>query len=166
MLIMGRKMSKDAGKRLEEKERLDAEIARSLSVVKVKEAHKQIEDVEKLRKKSAITSIIERLNFNIEMSKAIVNAISKLEEKYPKAQLSNLNLTSGDSTKKYIDVILSTFESIKFDLERNIDVNKQDFDRLFPKVNLNFDTYASIVPNIACLGIQMMDLKNYCLRLL
>jgi hypothetical protein len=33
-----------------EKEELDAEIARSLSVLKMKEAHKQIEDVEKLRK--------------------------------------------------------------------------------------------------------------------
>lgn len=34
-----------------EKEKLDAEISRSLSVVKMKEAHKQIVDVEKLRKK-------------------------------------------------------------------------------------------------------------------
>jgi hypothetical protein len=41
---------KDKYKRLEEKEKWDAEAARSLSVVKLKKVHKQIEDIEKLRK--------------------------------------------------------------------------------------------------------------------
>ena len=78
-------MNKDAGKRLKEKEKLDAEVARSLSVVKVKEAHKQIEEVEKLRKKSAITSIIERLNFNIGFCKTIASTLSEIKKENPKA---------------------------------------------------------------------------------
>jgi hypothetical protein len=48
-------MSED--KHLEEKEKLESEIARSLSVVKMKEVHKQIEDIEKLRKQASIKSI-------------------------------------------------------------------------------------------------------------
>ena len=158
-------MSEDRGKRLEEKERLDAEVARSLSVVKVKEAHKQIGDIEKLRKKQSIKSIIERLNYNLKSSKAIVSALIKMRNKTPQKKL-DFELTSRSSTKKYVDLIVSTFESIIFDLEKTIGLNKQDFDRLFPKLELNFDTYNSVISNLNCLNHRMTDLKNYCLRLL
>ena len=49
-------VEKDKG--FPEQKKLEAEIARSLSVVKMKEAHKQIEDIERSRKKAAIQSII------------------------------------------------------------------------------------------------------------
>ena len=159
-------MSKDNDKRLKEKEKLDTEVARSLSVVKVKEAHKQIEDIEKARKKASISSIIMRLNSNIKMAHAVFSEVNKISKENPKISLSTLKLESGSPIKAYIDLIISTFESIRFDLEENIDVNKQDFDRLFPKINLKFDTYGSIVPNLTCLGMHMKDIKNYCSRLI
>ena len=155
-------MSKD--KRLEEKEKLDAEVARSLSVVKVKEAHKQIEDIEKLRKQSSIKSIVERLSFNIEISRGIVEAITKIREK-SKTYLK-YKLTNDDSTKQYVDRITATFESIRFDLQRNIDVNEEDFERLFPKIKASFDTINLVIPYLNCLNVQMVDMRSYCQRLL
>ena len=159
-------MGKDTDNRLKEKEKLDAEIARSLSVVKVKEAHKQIEDVEKARKKSAITSIRMRLDSNMMMAKGVMDGVSEGQKINPKISLKKVIIKSGDGTNEMINMIISTFESIRFDLEENINVNKQDFDILFPKISLNFDTYDSIIPNLTCLSIHMNDLKHYCLRLL
>ena len=57
-------------KRFTEKEKLEAEIARSLSVVKMKEAHKQIEDIERSRKKAAFQSIIARIDLSSQMNES------------------------------------------------------------------------------------------------
>ena len=77
---MSEKTTKD---RLKETEKLEAEIKRSLSVVGVKEAHKKIEDIEKLRKKSAILSIIERIDTFLSNNESVLNGIAKLIKKYP-----------------------------------------------------------------------------------
>jgi hypothetical protein len=53
--------SKSKDKRLEEIEKLEAELERSVAVAKVKSAHKQIEDTEKSRKHSVVLSICKRL---------------------------------------------------------------------------------------------------------
>ncbi len=60
-------MEKSSEKRLEQTEKLEAEIKRSLNVVEMKKAHCQIEDVEKNRKKPAILSIIERIDATAEL---------------------------------------------------------------------------------------------------
>jgi len=156
-------MSKD--KHLEEKEKLDAEISRSLSVVKMKEAHKQIEDIEKLRKQASIRSICRRILFCLEMSKTLVQTLIEIRKKTPNQKL-DWKLTDSDSTKKYVDNIMAIYESICFDLQRTIDVKKEDFDRLFPKTGFDFSTYESIIPNLTCLNMQLVDMENYCLRLL
>jgi len=59
-------------KHLKEREKLEAEISRSLSVAKIKEAYKQIEDIEKLRKQASIKSISERISFCLLLSKTIL----------------------------------------------------------------------------------------------
>jgi len=68
-------MSKD--KPLEEKEKLEAEIERSLSVVKMKEVHKQIEEIEKLRKQATVKSICERILHCVEVSKSLAGFLVK-----------------------------------------------------------------------------------------
>jgi len=157
-------MSED--KHLEEKEKLEAEISRSLSVVKIKEAHKQIEDIEKLRKQAAIKSINERILFCLERSHTIVGTLleTSKDKQYEKSFGSKLG--DGDSAKRYSDSIKAMYESIHFDLQKTIDIKKEDFDRLFPKMELNFSTYESIVPILNCLNMQLEDMRNYCLRLL
>lgn len=155
-------MSKD--KHLEEKEKLDTEISRSLSVVKMKEAHRQIEDIEKLRKQASIKSVYQRISFCLEMSKALTNAILDTKKRFPNLELDWT--TDTESTKKYLDTIMATYESICLDLQRTIDIKKEDFDRLFPRIEFNFSTYESIIPNLGCLSMRLIDMQNYCLRLL
>lgn len=155
---------KSKEKRLEEKEKLEAEIARSLSVVKVKEIHKQIEDVEKLRKRGAVLSIIERLSLNIGLSKTIIAALTQVKKEFPN-QKFNMKLTEDDSTKKYLNKIMEAYTSIRFDLQRNIDIKEEELNRIFPIVEPVFSTYDSIVPNLNCLNMQMSDIKAYCIRL-
>jgi len=130
-------MSKD--KRLEEKEKLDAEIARSLSVIKMKEAHKKIEEVEKLRKRAAILSIDDRLSLNIEMSTKIIEAIREVEEEDKKKKL-DFETPVGSHVRNFLNHVMVTYESIRFDFQKSINAKKEDFDRLFPKIEANFST--------------------------
>ena len=155
-------MSKD--KRFEEKEKLDAEIARSLSVIKMKEAHKKIEEVEKLRKRAAIQSINDRLSLNIRISKQIVAVVQKVKKEYK--GMFDLEMPVSSDIRKYLNHVMVTYESIRFDFQTSIDVKKEDFDRLFPKIEANFSTYNSIVATLICLNGQMLDMKAYCSRLL
>jgi len=154
-------MSKD--KHLEEKEKLDAEITRSLSVVKMKEAHKQIEDIEKLRKQAAIRSICKRIASYLEINNVLVSRLLNLKKEHHKQQL-NWELT--DDIRKYLNLIMERYESICFDLRRAIDIKKEDFDRLFPKVKFDFSTYESVILILNCLNMQLIDMQNYCSRLL
>jgi hypothetical protein len=156
-------MSED--KHLEEKEKLEAEISRSLSVVKMKEAHKQIEDIEKSRKQASIKSICERIAFCLEMSNAVVNPLVEIRDKNPN-QRFNWEIKDSDSIKKYLDTIMAMYESIYLDLQKTIDIKKEDFSRLFSKMKFNFTTYKPIITDLTCLNIQLADMKNYCLRLL
>ena len=157
--------TKDKNKRIEEKEKIDAEIERSLSVVKMKEAHKKIEDVEKARKKANISSIIERISFNVNLCTAITDSISDVKGRNP---LMNLNRKFSDDSalNQYNKNIVATYESIRFDLQRNFDLNKEDFEKLFPKIKTDFSTYSLTLANLQCLMCQMEDMKTYCKRLL
>ena len=159
-------MSKDKDERLKEKEKLEAEVERSLAVVKVKEAHKKIEDVEKLRKSSAIKSIIQRIDLTLDLIKAIIDGVNEATKEFAKANLGNIKLGNGSSVKKYLDLITSTIDSIRLDVEKNINLNKEDFHKLFPLIAVDFDTYASIIPNLNCYRIQLVDLEIYCKRLI
>ena len=155
-------MSED--KHLEEKEKLEAEITRSLSVAKIKEAHKQIEDIEKLRKQASIKSICERILSCMKISKSIVNAMEK-ERKKQNVDLG-LGIEENGPLSKVLNTINKIYESMYFDFQKTTDIKKEDFDKLFPKIDLAFTTYESVVINLTCLNITLTDMKNYCLRLL
>jgi hypothetical protein len=62
--------------------------------------------------------------------------------------------------------IINAYNSIRHDLKRNIDVNAEDFEKLFPMPKLSFDSYNNIMLTIYMLYVQMNDMKAYCLRLL
>jgi hypothetical protein len=156
-------MSKDKDKRLEEKEKLEAEIERSLSVVNMKKAHMKIEKIEKTRKKSSILSIIERIDNNINDSETWIEATAKLIS----SKTYNLgSLKLGDSPSMVANNIMKTYESIREDLQRNINCKSEDFDKLFPKPIINFEIYTSASTSLSCLSSLMHDMKIYCKRLL
>lgn len=145
--------------------RLEAELKRSLSVARMKEAHKQIEEIEKSRKRTAILSIVERLNLNIQVYQGIMAALTSQEKKISEHLLQK-KLPDDFSSSLQLNHIVKTYESIYFDLRRNIDVKQEDFDKLFPKVIKDFSTVRNIMVTINCIFAQMIDMRAYCLRLL
>lgn len=159
-------MSKNKDKRLEEKEKLDAEVARSLSVVKMKETHRQIEEIEKSRKKSAIISISKRLNNLISLCKATGNGIKALKKNFPNHYFNTKPPDGVTGIENYLQHILKTYESIRFDLQRNLKLKPEDFEKLFPKPPLNFETYNNIIESLTCLSAHMIDMLVYCQRLI
>jgi len=157
-------MSED--KPLGEKEKLEAEISRSLSVAKMKEAHKQIEEIEKSRKRSVILSIIERLNISILIFGGMIRELDILGKKIPEYLLNKRLPEDRPKDIPEINYIVKTYDSIYFDFQKNIDIKQEDFDRLFPKVIMYFDTLTNITTTLVSILTQMMNMKAYCLRLL
>ena len=156
-------MSEDA-KKQEEKKKLEAEIERSISVVRMKQAHMQIEEAEKTRKKPAILSIIERINTNLAVSSTVYKSLANLQEKSPKS--FQQRLPDDFVSKCGLAVIVKTFESIRFDLQRNIDIKKEDFDKLFSRLTLSFETGNDFLTSLNLINVQMVDMTKYCKRLL
>jgi hypothetical protein len=152
------------GKRLEEIEKLEAEIRRSLSVNKMKQAHMQIEETEKTRKKPAILSIIERIDLNIDVSRSVYESLVELRER--SQELFKLRLPDDFVNNSGLAVTMKSFESIRFDLQRNINIKNEDFDKLFPRLTLSFETADGLLASLNCIIIQMLDMKHYCKRLL
>ena len=155
---------KDKKKRLEEKEKWDAEVERSLSVVKLKEAHKQIEEVEKLRKHDAILSINDRITSLSKYCTNMTSVIHDLGKDNPKEKMNEYSL--GSATLKYANTALTFYQSIRLDIERNIDVGKENFDKLFPILEIDTSNFGSLCTSLVCMFYQLEDMTNYLKRLL
>lgn len=158
------RMSKDKDKRLEEKEKWDAEVARSLSVVELKKAHKLIEDVEKLRKRDAIKSIRERLLLLERYCQRGHNAFNELSKKYK--DIDSSELLANGHVPKIATSISSMYESIRLDFQKTLELSKEDFDRLFHKVEIDASTYGKLDTSLGCLDMQINDMISYLIRLL
>lgn len=154
-------MSED--KHLEEKKKLEAEIERSLSVAKMKAAHKQIEEIEKSRKRSVILSILERLGFNTILYQGMID---ELNNRKKKIQEHLLNKQISIDISPELNYAVKTYESIHFDFQKNTDIKPEDMGKLFPKIITDFSTFNNIISTLACIYAQMVDMKAYCLRLL
>ena len=145
-------------------EKLQAEIKRSLHVVKMKEMHKQIEEIEKLRKQASITSICKRIKHYSSLLLVVHNTSLEFKKKNP--DFFKSKITESDPIKPILDQITKMYESIRFDLQRTINIKKEDFDRLFPEIKFDFTTYDSIPTVLISVHIQITDMLNYCSRLL
>lgn len=145
-------------------EKLQAEIERSLHVVKMKEAHKQIEEIEKLRKQASITSICKRIKHYDSLLSAVYKTSLEFKKEHP--DFFESKITENSSVKLFLDQYIKMYKSIRFDLQRTINIKKEDFDRLFPEIKFDFTTYDSILTVLISVRIQTTDMLNYCLRLL
>ena len=133
--------------------------------METKDKNNWIEDIEKARNKANISAIIERISFNVNICTAITDSISNVKEKNP---LMNLNrkFSENGPLSQYINNIIATYESIHFVLQRNFDLNKEDFEKLFAKIKAAFSICSLTLANLQCLMCQMEYMTNYCKRLL
>jgi len=149
---------KDKDKRLEEKEKLDAETKRSLAVVETKQAHKLIEDIEKQRKRSSVLSVCERLLNLVELCGTLSKSFRKLPEKarVTKAPIL-LNATKS---------VTETYDSIRYDFKKTLDINDEELEKLFPKIEINTQSIAQAGTDILRIAQQAVHMKMYCNRVL
>lgn len=158
-------MEKSIDKRIEDTAKLQAEIARSLSVVEMKKVHCQIEEVEKNRKKPAILSIIERIDFTRRLCASVEKHVSALRKK-DKVFFNSPFPEYYDVKKSPMEVVIESFESLRLDLKRNIDIREEDFEKLFPNIIQDFKTPNDILYCLNSMQVKLTDMKNYCKRLI
>jgi len=150
------KLSKDKNKRMEEKEKLMAETDRSIAVAMAKQAHKLIEDTEKSRKRSSVLSICKRVEDLTMFAETVANTLFEFSGVF--------KLTWDSATGIYIRSLLKRYESVRFDLKKTIEIKDEDFERLFPKIEVNLESFGKAASSIDDISFQLSDMKVYCER--
>lgn len=149
--------SKKKDKLLEEVEKQQAELERSLTVAKVKAAHKQIEEIEKLRKRPIALSICMR-------AKSLVDVVSPTLTALNKPEFKNVQLT--ESAASSIEGIEKIYNSIKYDFQKNLDIGEEGMVKMFPMIKLRKDNYDHVTGDLLEIFTQMSQMMTYCGRLM
>jgi hypothetical protein len=150
-------MSKDKDKRLEEKEKWDAEAERSLAVARFKKAHKEIEDTEKGRKRPALRSICRRIDH---FSKDLLTSAKICTE--PKYSSTIVDEKISIMVQNYEE----SYKSIRFDLQKTLEIKDEDMEKLFPIIEIskiNVNCLGSSLINVVS---QLSQMRIYCERVL
>ena len=111
---------------------------------------------------SEIESISKRINKHCE-------EINKLKYALEKAQNNNTHLSLNQPFNSAKSSMLKTvlvnmerkYESIRRDLGRIVHANRLDFENMFPPLQINFETYYTIVVSMLNLTYQLQYMKIY-----
>jgi hypothetical protein len=155
--MSGNENSKSKDRRLEEKEKLEAELERSLAVAKVKAAHKQIEDTERLRKSLVALSICKRIS---SLGNLLANVIEVLNNvKYKDFRLNETMVSATQNYKR-------TYLSIRYDFQTNLNIGKEGMESMFPLLEIRTDIVGHLNIDLMAVSQQMVQMHDYCARLL
>jgi hypothetical protein len=117
--------------------------------------------------RSAIQSISERLSKNCERIKNLADALEATLNKNPKLSIDQPFDSAKCSMMKTVLVnVVKTYESIRCDLQRVGQFKNVDFENMFPKLGITFETYYTIAVSMLNLIYQMQYMKIHCQRLL
>jgi len=155
--MSGNENSKSKDRRLEEKEKLEAELERSLAVAKVKAAHKQIEDTEKLRKTSIALSICKRIQSLVNLLHQVIQVTSDV--KYKDFRLTEALVSATQNYKR-------TYLSIRYDFQTNLNVGNEGMENMFPLIEIRTDIVDRLNVDLIAISQQMVQMHDYCARLL
>lgn len=150
--------SKSKEKRLEQKEKLNAETERSLAVARMKQAHKQIEDTERTRKRSAVISLCRRLE---RFKSSLFNFTKSLikSDTFPKIEVGT---PFGEQVGSHVKM----YESIRFDLQKILEIKNEDLEKLFPRIGVKFGKRLLVTACLLNIIDQVQDMRLYCERML
>ena len=149
---------KSGEKRLEEAKKWQAETERSLAVLKAKEAHKLIEEIEKGRKRSAIFSVCDRLLQHAALTNGYARILLDRKSKH-----ENYEIESPD--RIYIEDLMRTYESIRYDFQKNMEIRDEEIEKLFPKLSPDFTEFMATFNKLQSAVDQMIDMVIYCKRI-
>lgn len=149
---------KSKEKRIEEKEKADAETQRSFAIVEMKKAHKQIEEIEKLRKRPVVYSISHRITSFMEYLTILCDSYLKNKQ--------FLLMKVDDYLLDEIKDTSQIYESICFDFQKNFEINDAEMNKLFPKIESNITDVLSMIAYYEKMLGRLLHMARYCERLL
>ena len=128
---------------------------------------KEKNESERLRMRSKVLAIVEKLNVHCDKVMALVNG-------FEAAQINKTNFslgqpfytTTSEIMTKAINDLLETYEALRRDVREFAQMGYVSFENSFPELNVNFETYYSIAASLLNLTFQMQLMKLYCYRLL
>ena len=114
-------------------------------------------------KHSAIQSIGKRINEHCDEINKLAYALEKAQNNNPKFSLNQPFDSANSSMLKTVLLnMVRTYESIRRDLGRIVHVKGVDFENMFPKLYINFETYYAIAISMLNLIYQLQHMKIYC----
>lgn len=114
-------------------------------------------------KNSAIQSISQRIDKHCGKIKKLSDALVEAQNNNPKFSVNQPFDSAKSSMLKTVLVnMVKTYELIRCDLGRIAQVKDVDFENMFPKLDMNFETYYTIAISMLNLIYQLQHMKIYC----
>lgn len=125
------------------------------------------ESAERLRIGSAVQAVCERLSEHCGKVRALLNGF-EVAQINNEAFSFNQPFHSNESslTRASLMNIVETYESLRHEVREIAQVGSVDFEFLFPKLDINFETCYSVAVSLLNLIYQMQLMRLYCIRLL
>ncbi len=114
-------------------------------------------------KPSEIQAISMRINKHCEEIIRLEYALEKAQNNNPQFSLNQpFDSTKSSMLKTVLVNMGRTYESIRSDLGRIVHAKGVDFENMFPKLYINFETYYTIAISMLNLTYQLQYMKVYC----
>jgi hypothetical protein len=127
----------------------------------------EMNEGERLRMRSKVIAVSEKLNVHCNKVWALVNG---LEASQINKQGFNLNQTFYTTTSKVmtkaIKNLLETYETLRRDVRELAQTGYVGFENTFPELDVNFETYYSVAFSLLNIGYQMQLMRLFCYRFL
>jgi len=78
----------------------------------------------------------------------------------------NLNYEITPLDRIDIENLRRTFESIRYDFKKNMEMSDEEIEKLYPMLNLDFTGYWEAYTKLVNTSNQMLDMVIYCRRML
>jgi hypothetical protein len=128
---------------------------------------KPIENNEEIPERSELQSIVDRLDEHCGKIKRLADAFEAAQNQDPNFSINHpFDSTRSSMTKTVLMNMVSTYEVIRSDLQKITQAKDVEFQNLFPKLDINLETYYSVALSMLNLIYQMQYMKIYCRRLL
>jgi len=133
----------------------------------MKEKDESDNDVERTEVRSAILSLGERFRENCNKAEVMLNGFEMKQIKDSQFSLNEpFKPAESSLTKITLMKIHETYESLRRDVREITETEFVEFEVMFPKIDINFETYYSVSVSLLNLIYQMKLMRLYCYRLL
>jgi ATP-dependent Lon protease len=133
----------------------------------MKETNERNESTERLRKRSSLQAIAQKLNVHCNKVRVLVDGLEEAQINKTKFSLSHTFYTTTSKVMtKAINNLLETYEALRRDVREFAQIGNVSFENSFPELNINFETYYSVAASLLNLTFQMQLMRLYCYRLL